>query len=80
MTVTVSATKEALNECYICKNTFKSKNEMMLHRKEVNPEKVRFCNNLLNCGYKACWYKHKEKEGESLTQNETIKKVVSEKE
>ena len=50
----------------------------MLHRKEVHPEKVRLCNNPINCGFKICWYKHKENEGESQKRNESIQEVDSE--
>ena len=77
LVITASNTEDSSNECFICKNNFKNKNEMMLHRKEVHPEKVRLCNNPINCGLKTCWYRHKENEGVSQIENKLIQEVVS---
>ena len=52
-------------ECYVCKNKFKSKNEMMHHRKNAHPDKVRQCNNPDNCGFTKCWYMHAPKHSET---------------
>ena len=52
-------------ECYVCKNKFKSKNEMMHHRKNAHPGKVRQCNNPDNCDFTKCWYMHAPKHSET---------------
>ena len=45
-------------ECFTCKNKFNSKNEMMIHRKEIHLEKVRTCKDQVSCGFKHCWFLH----------------------
>ena len=42
-------------ECHTCKNTFKTKNEMMLHRKKNHPENVKPCREQSDCTRKTCW-------------------------
>ena len=59
-------------ECFVCKKIFKTKYEMMLHRKSNHPEKVRDCNNPDNCVFTNCWYIHGRK------QSEVTSSVVSE--
>ena len=51
-------------ECYVCKTKFKRKHDMMLHRKENHPEKVRPCNYNENGQFQNCWYLHSEKKCE----------------
>ena len=56
-------------ECFTCKNTFKSKNEMMIHRIEIHPEKCRPCKDQVGCGFKKCWYLHSTKQNEAIIEN-----------
>ena len=56
---------KATVECFVCKNKFKSKNEMMHHRKNTHPEKVRQCNNPESCGLTKYWYFHTPKQNET---------------
>ena len=56
-------------ECFTCKNTFKSKNEMMIHRIEIHPEKCRPCKDQFGCGFKKCWYLHSTKQNEAIIEN-----------
>ena len=52
--------------CYTCDETFKSKNEMMEHRKSMHEKLVKTCYNFLqnNCKRQniLCWFKHKSEE------------------
>ena len=52
-------------ECYVCKNSFETKREMMIHRKENHPDKVRQCNNPDNCDFSRCWYLHSNNQSKS---------------
>ena len=40
-------------DCYYCDNSFKTKRDMMNHRKTAYIEKVNNCSN-----FETCWYKH----------------------
>ena len=46
------------SECHTCKQTFKTKNEMMLHRKKQHTDRVKPCREQDNCTRKTCWYTH----------------------
>ena len=70
---------ESVEECYICKNKFKTKHEMMIHKFATHPEKVRLCRNSKNCGFSKCWYRHlvsNEKEKSTTTESGTNNKEV----
>ena len=45
-------------DCHTCKNTFKTKTQMMVHRKEKHPEKVKPCREQEGCTRRVCWYIH----------------------
>ena len=40
------------------KDTFKRVSNMMIHKKNKHPEKVRLCRNGESCDFKNCWYRH----------------------
>jgi hypothetical protein len=65
-------TDEKSEECYICKNKFRTKRDMMLHRLELHAEKVMQCRNAENCEFQKCWYKHNKKNTESNINNSQI--------
>ena len=65
-------------KCFICKKMFKTKPQMMLHRKEDHPDRVRQCKNQPQCGFTKCWYMHSLAENENVDQNEQDKTVNSE--
>ena len=65
-------------ECFICKKMFKTKHQMMLHRKEDHPDRVRQCKNQPQCCFTNCWYMHSFVENENVDQNEQNKTVNSE--
>ena len=67
-------------ECFTCKNKFKSKSVMMIHRKEEHPDKVRLCNDPIKCGFQKCWFIHSESEREILVKNKSIQLVEVENE
>ena len=67
---TERGTHEQTEECYICKNKFRTKRDLMLHRLENHPEKVMPCRNPDNCQFETCWYKHTKQINESSNQNE----------
>ena len=60
--VTERVAPEHSVECYICKNKFKTKRDLMLHRLEKHLEKVMPCRNGENCQFTNCWYKHPNKQ------------------
>ena len=63
----VSETLESKTvECFTCKNEFKSKSVMMIHRKEGHHNKVRLCNDPIKCSFQKCWFIHNESERENL--------------
>ena len=41
---------------------------MMNHRKEIHPEKVKYCKDPVSCGFKVCWFLHSK---EQVEQGET---------
>ena len=46
-------------KCTICDETFPSKSDFMLHRKQHHSEMVQECKNGDKCVYeKTCWYRH----------------------
>ena len=49
-------------DCFVCNETFKSKPELMTHRKKNHSEIIRQCIQFSqnNCRYEegSCWYKH----------------------
>ena len=49
-------------ECFICCKTYKSRNDMMIHRKKHHPNVVKQCEKYKQdyCSYKpdSCWYLH----------------------
>ena len=51
-------------ECFICKNTFRTRKGMMMHRKQFHLQEVPECKEYLKqiCGFttKTCWYIHTE--------------------
>ena len=53
-------------DCFICKETFGSKAEMMNHRRAEHFSKVRKCTNFMQnkCRFlnNSCWYLHEEEE------------------
>ena len=74
-------------KCIYCDSTFKSKSDLMSHRKREHPNKVNQCKNEQNekCihGPKSCWYKHTDKhtENNDINQNDetndTLKKLFN---
>lgn len=52
------------SDCYICNKAFKSRAEMMMHRKKNHPNVVRKCEMFLtnSCRYRegSCWFVHEE--------------------
>ena len=71
--------------CYNCDEKFKSKNDMMMHRKSKHEKLVRACFNFLenNCRLqdKFCWFLHEEKAIETDgDNNKNDKKDTSEQE
>ena len=72
---TSSETASNAHECYICKNKFQSKNEMMLHRKEIHPKRVKNCKDPQNCSFKKCWCNHNEIVNSPQIENEPEKEV-----
>ena len=64
---TLTTTEQKSIECFTCKNTFNSKNEMMIHRKEIHPEKVQACKDQVSCGFKNCWFLHSIQPNEAQT-------------
>ena len=65
-------------ECYVCKNTFKTKHEMMLHRKNNHQDRVRPCKDELNCGFTKCWYIHSTNDNTNLDKTNIEKNVEGE--
>ena len=53
-------------QCFICSKTYKSKGEMMKHRKKEHRSVVKFCDKFQEgkCGFQDdfCWFRHDEKE------------------
>lgn len=48
-------------DCYYCDDSFKTKREMMNHRKTIHADKVNTCSNFSegHCEFnESCWYKH----------------------
>ena len=54
--------KKSRVECNFCDQTFKSRNQLMIHKKQEHTEKVSVCWNFLhgNCrfGDSSCWFRH----------------------
>ena len=48
--------------CNICNEDFRTKSDVMIHKKNKHEEKVPFCKDLKNgsCTFSRCWYRHKE--------------------
>ena len=62
-------------ECFVCGKSFKTRNEMMMHRKQVHSKVVRQCEmfKLQTCRYKsdACWFVH-EKDVQNINKAENV--------
>ena len=58
-------------KCFTCKNNFRNISEMMVHRKEVHPEKVRPSNDPDRCGFTICWFLHIYKPNNADNGNQT---------
>ena len=58
-----------LIECYYCKESFKTQNEVMKHRKTKHIKTVKNCSKFanMNCmrNEESCWFRHEMKEGET---------------
>ena len=72
----VSAKKVINFECYVCRSTFPTKDEVKKHRKKNHPSQVTVCEKNLNgtCirSDSFCWYKH---EGNVRNQPQTGKNL-----
>ena len=75
----ISEKRDETVSCYTCDDTFKSKNEMMKHRKSMHEDFVKPCNRFLRneCQRqdKFCWFIHKEEgmETDNLEKQEESK-------
>ena len=56
-----TTSSENTSKCYDRNNMFKTKREMMMHRLNVHPDKVKPCRDPDNFNFTKCWYKHSEK-------------------
>ena len=59
-------------DCHECSEKFKRFSEMMLHKKNQHPEKVRACKDPVNCEFKTCWFLHIEKERCEVEETENM--------
>ena len=68
-------------DCFVCNETFKSKTELMIHRKKEHFNIVRQCLQFSenNCRYqeKSCWYKHGIEHRNNDISNQQNKEVES---
>ena len=60
--------------CHTCREGFKSRHEMMIHRKTMHREKVRKCTNFItnSCPYlsSSCWFLHENNDEAEVSENE----------
>ena len=63
----VKTTTDKSVKCYDCNETFKWVREMMLHRKNNHPNKVKLCRDKENCQQKPCGFMHSQ---ENITNKE----------
>ena len=66
-------------ECHTCKESFKTKNEMMKHRLNHHSTRVKPCRDGRNCTRQTCWYRHgKDKPFSSREKDITDEWVINE--
>ena len=63
---------ESIFTCHVCKKQFSNKNEMMMHKKTNHPDKVKKCQESINCRFKqTCWFTHENSTTKSIAETST---------